>query len=128
MNHKEGDDRDDGGELQTGFKRTLELWKIAHNEPYGDRDTSCKRKHHDSQARVFAVNGNLICVDDEYRKSFIPSAASYVTCQDKVGKDMCSECKNNRMKTARWKRGGQVKGGACGALYARGRRILGRLW
>lgn len=40
FNHKEDDDREDGGELQIDFLRTVELWENAYTESYEDSDTN----------------------------------------------------------------------------------------
>jgi len=122
INHKEDDDRAEGGELNTGFATTVKLWEATYGEKYEDTDTNYKGKLPDSEERVFTANGTSVLVkaDDEWRKSFIQNALTCPECKDKLAKFMCTKCQKEVIKAVRLKRGGHVRGGACGALYANG--------
>lgn len=120
IDHKEDDDRKQGGELQNGFGRTSELWKQTYDEPYEDENTNYRGKLPDSELRVFSSGGVVVKADNEWRKKFVADAVSCQGCKDKIWKDMHEGCRKKFIQAVRLKRGGQVRGGACGAMFAKG--------
>jgi len=119
VNHKEDEDRSQGGELQTGFQTTNHLWERVYGEVYEDSDTNYKGKLPDRQARVFDETSTLsVKVDHDWAKSFAAESGVCRSCQ----KDICThmdheQCRALLGKAVLLGRGGQVKGGACGALF-----------
>ncbi len=121
VNHKEDDDRREGGELDTGFTETAQLWKAKYGEEYEDENTNYKGRISDSQVRVYSGNRAVsIKHDDEWRKSFVERAVVCAACGDKIYKDMHNDCRKKLAKAVKLARGGQVRGGACAALYGKG--------
>jgi len=122
INHKEDDDRAEGGELDMGYTKTAVLWKETYNEDYEDKDTNYKGKLSESHDRVFRDDGTGIVIkaNDEWREAFVNDAVKCKRCKKKVAKKMCSKCRKRLLKAVRLKRGGQVRGGACGAMYSNG--------
>ncbi len=120
INHTEDDDRTDGGELQNGFKRTVQLWMKTYGEEYADSDTNYKGKISDKYLRVFAEDrSNIVSADNNFRAEFVKNAVCE-ECSTKKGLEMHKECRKQLRKTLRLARGGQAMGGACGGLYGMG--------
>lgn len=58
--------------------------------------------------------------DEDWRRTFLEEALTCDKCRDKVTKDMCTACQTELIKAVRLKREGQVRSGACSALYSKG--------
>ncbi len=120
VNHKEDDDRR-GGELDTGFKETARLWKKKYNEEYKDEYTSYNGRIGDHVQCVFGdARTKTIKHDHGWRESFVGHAVGCISCSTKTYQKMHVGCRNKLVKAVKVARGGQVRGGACAALYSSG--------
>ncbi len=121
VNHKEDDDRTEGGKLDRGFKRTIDLWREKYGEEYVDVYTSYKGRIGDNVERVFGRGGTKTVKHAySWRKSFVHLATGCASCSGETYDNMHRGCRKKFAKAARVARGGQVRGGVCAAMYSLG--------
>ncbi len=121
VNHKEDDDRRKEGELDMGFTRTAELWKDKYGEEYIDENTSYRGRIGGNVEHLFGISRTkTIQHDNLQRESFVRRATGCNSCTVKTYCEMHGDCREKLAKALRVARGGQVRGGACAALYSLG--------
>ena len=103
------------------FKETAELWKEKYGEEYVDENTNYKGRIGDNVERVFGDSRTKTILHDyPWRESFVGRATGCNSCTAKTYAKMHSDCRKKLAKAVRVARGGQVRGGACAALYSLG--------
>ncbi len=120
MNHTEDGDRSEGGRLANGFRHTAALWQQTYGEAYEDGNTCYKGPVSDSRTRVMHGERSILVGHQlAFRNRFVHDTVCD-ECKHKAAWRMELRCQLAFMRKARLVRGGQVKGGACAALYNRG--------
>lgn len=120
VDHREDEDRGQGGGLQGGFRTTAALWRAMYGEEYADGDTNYKGKMHPRVRRVMPRSYSiLVASDDSFRSEFIRAVVCR-SCAKGNSRNNHPVCTCRLAKAVRDSRGGQAQGGACGALYYKG--------
>jgi len=122
VNHTEDDDRTPSGDLEIAFETTSNLWYEEYDEKYVDPKTCYKGNLPDSVNRVYSSGG--IMQEDAGVLQELKEKKDCDECDDdedtRSNVRVCTECVEKYRKSIVLARGGQVRGGACGALFARG--------
>lgn len=97
-------------------------WQEKYAQEYADDETNYRGKVSGDVYRIYGeANGlNGIIEADENFRGDVVSSSVCGDCEFKLGALMDIDCKIKFIKDIRMHRSGQVSGGACGALYARG--------